>query len=191
MRVGLIPAALLGAIALSGCAQQADWEGSRRLESERCQVAAQLFVTQEGGSDAELAEQLRPYVVADLSDALDQFAAGPEQLEQYQWGQGVLREWATLACGAGIAGGGQGADVGQTALPTLSEVQLAESTVDGLRELSIVGAIDPQHALALCEEARGADAEARITVKDADAFPLALAEAHEACELDPILTAQQ
>ena len=53
--------------------------------------------------------------------------------------------------------------------------------------MSVSGAQEPVHAVALCEEARASDPHARIEVKDADGFPLAFAEATAGCAVDPLL----
>lgn len=70
---------------------------------------------------------------------------------------------------------------------TLAEVQVTHAESDGITLVGISGALEPDHALALCEEALALDPGARISVTDADGFPLAVAEPAGACEYDPIL----
>ncbi len=235
---GALALALLAALALTGCA--ADWGGERRLASEECSVAAQLFAaspnpepvegvapgsagpaepTTEGPAPLDreaLAGALRPYVLDELQPVLDDYAAGPgpdagaaaagsgsasgaapasaaeqqriaEQTERFLWAQDALRQWAVLVCGEGVSPAAAAADVAPEALPSLGEVQVTRATVDGAPFVGVAGALEPDHAVALCEEARAGDPGARVEVTDVDGFPLALAEPGGECGYDPIL----
>ncbi len=70
---------------------------------------------------------------------------------------------------------------------TLDGVQVTRAESDGVALLGISGALEPDHAIALCEEAQAVNPGARISVTDAEGFPLALAEPAGKCEYDPIL----
>lgn len=202
---------------LVGCALQADWDGSKKLESEECRLAAQLFTStsvpselvalgEKNGEHAgdvsspltrtELAAALIAYVPEDMHDALHLYAlpqldvSGDESEEQLaeamdllnarSSAEAALRGWAQLACGVEVAGEPE-------EQPTLAQLQTFETELDGVRTVSIAGAVDPDHAVALCEELRLNDAEAQVQVTDGEGFPLARALPGAACGYDPIL----
>lgn len=194
--IGGCTSALVASLALSGCTLQADWDGSAQRASEECVLAAQLF----GSPDrAELADALRAHVPADLHEVLDIYAlpalkGQSEDSEQRQseiiqvltarsLAEDALRGWAQLRCGAEI-----GQQPGEDASwPTLSQMQAFESESGGVRIVSLGGALEPDHAVALCAEIRQHEPEAQIEVSDFDGFPLAFAGAGEECFYDPIL----
>lgn len=189
-------ALLVASLALAGCALQADWDGSKRLASDECVLAAQLF----GSPDrTALAEALRPHVPEDMHVVLDIYAlpaltATGDESEQRQaeiievlgarsLAEDALRGWAQLSCGAGV--GQQAGEGGQW--PMLSQMQAFESEHDGVRIISVAGALEPDHAVALCAEVRMHESEAQIEVSDFDGFPLAFASPGAECYYDPIL----
>ena len=212
---------IAASLALSGCAPQADWDGAKKLASEECVLAAQLFSAHDAPADAvhpveagedapeqpptrtELADSLRPYVPEDLHGVLDVYALPEpivlgdesearqaeiaEVLSARSSAEDALRGWAQLDCGPEVGQQAAAADGDGAEWPALSQLQALEGEVDGVRTLAIAGAVEPDHAVALCEEARLHDAEARIEVTDLDGFPLALSLPGAACGYDPIL----
>lgn len=213
-------------LGLAGCAPQADWDGSARLASSECLLAAQLFLDTEAVAaqtaasqavdplvtavdPAALAEALRPYVLEELHPALDVFAqprettdaAAPPRdaaaniAEVERWGEArdLLHEWAVIVCGPEVSGAALPPAAGaegisrDVQLPTLEHMQVMYSGEGAAALMSVSGAQEPVHAVALCEEARASDPHARIEVKDADGFPLAFAEATAGCAVDPLL----
>lgn len=217
LRIAAVCTALVVApLVLSGCSLQADWDGSKKLASDECVLAAQLFSalpdtssvidSAAAGSEeeapepsltrTELAEALRQYVPEDLHEVLDIYtlpepaALGDESEERKaqivevlnarSLAEDALRGWAQLSCGPDIVGGA-------AEPPMLEHMQSFETELGGVRAIAVLGATEPDHAVALCEEARAHDAEARIEVIDLDGFPLALAEPGSACGYHPIL----
>lgn len=205
-----VVAACVVPLALASCATQADWDGSKRLASEECRLAAQLFAGAAdpldevsdgaGGSSpltrTELASKLSAHVPEDLREALFLYAlprpeptggeSEAQQLEALEVlhaqsaAEDALRGWAQLSCGVEVADG-----AGE--LPPLDQTQSFESEVDGVRVVTIAGATEPDHAVQLCEEARSQEPEAQIEVTDLEGFPLALAEAGASCGYHPVL----
>ncbi|OJX64730.1 MAG: hypothetical protein BGO95_03075 [Micrococcales bacterium 73-13] len=183
---------LLAPLALAGCATQADWTGERRAASDECRLAAQLFVVDGQAERAALAEDLRGVVGDAFQQVLDFYAEGadsdaeadPEaaasRSERIAWAQGALQQWAVLACGPGV---GELPD----STAGLAEVSVIRGEAGGMPLVTVLGATGPDHALALCEEARAGESAARIEVKDADGFPLAQAEPGAPCGYDPAL----
>ncbi len=204
-RAAVAAAALIALGTLSGCS--ADWSGATRLSSPECQVAAQLFPQADAAasplSATELAEDLRPHVPIELDGILDAFAqstsmaetasaaevaTGSQQRDRQQRARAVLEEWAVLACGSAITGDAVTTGDASESLPPLAEMPVLRSEIDGTAQIAITGALDPLHAVVLCEAARTQEGlEARVSVADADGFPLALAEPAAACDYDPAL----
>lgn len=154
----------------------------------------------------DLAVALRAYVPEELHEMLliyalpEPVARGDESEERQaeiievlsarSSSENALRGWAQLACGPEIAlpaSAVVGDEDPRSAWSTLSQLQAFESEFDGVRTITVAGATEPDHAVALCEQVRVNDAEARIQVSDLDGFPLALAEAGAACDYHPIL----
>ncbi len=197
----IVAAVLVGGL-LSGCS--ADWSGAARLAADECQTAARLFVpTTDPRADAALSESLRAHVPVELTEILtafaeppavadtasaDEVAAGTVQRERHSQARALLQEWAVLACGPDVAGGDSSTAAPEDRLPSLESMQLHRSDLDGTTQLAVAGALDPVHALALCEEARtDAGAVAIISVRDADGLLLVSADAGGECHLDPLL----
>lgn len=226
-------AAAVAPLVLAGCAPQADWDGAKKLASQECVLAAQLFsapgpsapgpsapgpsatastaeLAEDGGdapepppTRAELADSLRQYVPEDLHEVLDIYALlepvmiGDESDERQaqiaevlsarSLAEDALRGWAQIACGPEVGQLAGAAEGESSEWPTLSQLHALEGELDGVRIVSVAGAVEPDHAVALCEEVRRSDAEAQIEVTDSDGFPLALALPDAACGYDPIL----
>jgi hypothetical protein len=151
---------------------------------------------------AELAEALRAHVPEDIYEVLDLYALpepvvlGDESEERRaqilevmrarSLAEDVLRGWAQIACGpeVGLPTGTEGES---PEWPALSQLQALEGELNGVRTIGVAGATEPDHAVALCEEVRLHDTDARIEVTDLDGFPLALAEPGSACGYHPVL----
>lgn len=200
-RVRVALAAIAVAVVLSGCS--ADWSGSRRLSSPECLTASQLFApSASGASDAALADALRAHAPAELTEILSVFAqrpridetasaqevaAGSEERARHERAHEVLQEWAVLACGAEIAREPEIAGEDEE-LPGLGTMQIQRSDLNGTPQIAVSGALEPVHAVVLCEAARTqAGNLAAISVVDADGLRLALAEPGADCTYDPLL----
>ncbi len=187
----------LAAVALSGCALQADWDGSKKLASEECRLAAELFGLAEDEARAELAQALRPHLPDELRTLLDYYAypLPPQGLSDEldvafvrvqtvrSWADRRLHEWAQLTCGIEVAGKPE-------RQPDLSQMLAFESEAEGEKLIGVAGALDPDHAVSLCEEVRTHEPHAQIEVTDIDSFPLAFATSSGSCAYHPILFAE-
>lgn len=184
--------ALIAAVALllTGC--QADWDGTRRLAEEPCPTAAGLWELADDGSAFPGYEGLGPTALADalaehtpeqllLALALLRDAPGPDPRRTAQ-AVVVLKTWAVATCGAAIADPASAPEP-----PSLADLPVIASEVDGRARVSVSGALDPDHALLLCAHAQRERPEADVFVSDADGFLLAYAERGGECSYNPLL----
>lgn len=178
--------------------ESSDAELAEAFDAEAGQGAERL-------SRTELAEALRAHTPEDMHEVLELYAqpgpsadsaapaAEPDEqeaiarlLEERTWAEEAMRGWAQIACEEEIAAASMEQTVAAE-LPGLDMMQLIESELDGVALFRVAGALEPGHAVALCEEAREREPDARIEVTDSDGFPLALAPEGEACAVNPIL----